>query len=91
MKIVVLAGGLSTERDVSLVSGRGVYTALKNRGHKVILLDVFLGYDKDPETVFDIDEDWISMVAPVSESGPDLDKIRSMRKDGARQFFGPNA
>lgn len=43
MKIVVLAGGISTERDVSLSSGRGIYQALKTKGHQVILLDVFLG------------------------------------------------
>ena len=43
MKIVVLAGGISTERDVSLSSGRGIYHALKSNGHQVILLDVFLG------------------------------------------------
>lgn len=29
MKIVVLAGGISTERDVSLCSGRNIYEALK--------------------------------------------------------------
>ena len=44
MKIVVLAGGISTERDVSLVSGMGIYKALKSKGHQVMLLDVFLGY-----------------------------------------------
>ena len=43
MKIVVLAGGISTERDVSLSSGKGIYQALKEKGHQVILLDVFLG------------------------------------------------
>ncbi len=90
MKIVVLAGGLSTERDVSLVSGRGVYTALKERGHKVILLDVYLGYEGDPENVFDIEEDWVSMVAPVSETVPDLDKVRALRGDDVKEFFGPN-
>ena len=42
MKIVVLAGGNSTERDVSLISGTGVYRALKSRGHQVVLLDVYL-------------------------------------------------
>ncbi|MBO4904100.1 MAG: D-alanine--D-alanine ligase [Lachnospiraceae bacterium] len=89
MKIVVLAGGLSTERDVSLVSGRGVYEALKSKGHKVILLDVFLGYDGDPDSVFDIDIDWAEMVAPVSEHAPDLDEVRKQRKDGGRVFFGP--
>ena len=29
MKIVVLAGGISTERDVSLVTGSMIYKALK--------------------------------------------------------------
>ena len=44
MNIVVLAGGLSTERDVSLITGTQVSKALKALGHKVILLDVFMGY-----------------------------------------------
>ena len=89
MKIVVLAGGLSTERDVSLVSGRGVYEALKSKGHKVILLDVFLGFEGDENSVFDIDIDWAERVAPVSEKAPDLDEVRKQRKDGGREFFGP--
>ena len=55
MKIVVLAGGTSTERDVSLVTGKKVYQALKNKGHQVMLLDVYLGYEKeDFEEVFKI-------------------------------------
>ena len=40
MKIVVLAGGLSTERDVSITSGSLVAKALREKGHQVILLDV---------------------------------------------------
>ena len=90
MKIVVLAGGLSTERDVSLVSGRGVYAALSKRGHKVILLDVFLGYEGDIEGLFDRDIDWTSKINAVSESAPDLDKVRAMRKGDTKVFFGPN-
>ena len=43
MKIVVLAGGISTERDVSLSSGTGIYKALKEKGHQTILVDVFFG------------------------------------------------
>ena len=31
MKIVVLAGGTSTERDVSLISGSNIYRALKKQ------------------------------------------------------------
>ena len=33
MKIVVLAGGLSTERDVSITSGSLVAKALREKGH----------------------------------------------------------
>ena len=47
MKIVVLAGGISTERDVSLVTGSMIYKALVNKGHEVVLLDVYLGYEED--------------------------------------------
>ena len=80
MKIVVLAGGISTERDVSLSSGRGVYNALKERGHQVILLDVFLGYEGDPGNIFELDRDWVKDVAPVSEVAPDIEKIKASRK-----------
>ncbi len=90
MKIVVLAGGLSTERDVSLVTGRCVYKALKENGHKVILLDVFLGYEGDPAGVFDLDADWAAMVARISENAPDLEEVKALRKDGGKVFFGPN-
>ena len=40
MKVVVLAGGTSAERDVSLSSGSMIYKAWKNNGHQASLLDV---------------------------------------------------
>ena len=52
MRIVVLAGGISTERDVSISSGLLVAAALREKGHEVVLLDVFTGYEKD---IFDVD------------------------------------
>ena len=88
MKIVVLAGGISTERDVSLSSGRGVYNALKERGHQVILLDVFLGYEGDPGNIFELDRDWVKDVAPVSEVAPDIEKIKASRKKPSNILFG---
>lgn len=39
MKIAVLAGGLSPEREVSLVTGKAVRVALKDLGHEVIEID----------------------------------------------------
>lgn len=91
MKIVVLAGGLSTERDVSLSSGSMIYRALKADGHQVILLDVYLGYTgNDADTVFDKDEDWTKEIGSISEENPDIGQIRAMRPDGDKNFFGPN-
>ena len=91
VKIVVLAGGLSTERDVSLVSGSKIYEALKERGHQVILLDVFLGLKTDSiEDVFTKGEEVIALVNSVKESNPDLEAVKALREDGDRVFFGPN-
>ncbi len=93
MKIVVLAGGTSTERDVSLSSGSKIYRALKDRGHQVILLDVYLGYETaKPVTkeLFDADMDWTGNIQGISESHPDLSLLKTMRKDGGKSMFGPN-
>lgn len=43
MKIVVLAGGMSPERDVSLSSGTLIANALIQNGHEVCLLDLWAG------------------------------------------------
>lgn len=43
MNVVVLAGGLSLERDVSLSSGAMVANALMAKGYRVLLLDVYEG------------------------------------------------
>ncbi|MGW2412473.1 D-alanine--D-alanine ligase family protein [Streptomyces tubercidicus] len=39
MCVVILCGGESSERDVSLASGRSVAQALLERGHEVVLVD----------------------------------------------------
>ena len=61
MKIVVLAGGTSTERDVSLISGSNIYRALKKKGHDAILVDLYLGYEGDlaiNEDIFKANVEW---------------------------------
>ena len=52
MKVVVLAGGLSPERDVSLSSGALIANALIENGHSVFLLDLLIGTDKKFEELF---------------------------------------
>lgn len=93
MNIVVLAGGISTERDVSLVTGMGVYKALKENGHNAILLDVFLGCEDAPSNisdVFSLDKDWAAEIKSVKEAAPDINEVKKKRKDGGRVLFGPN-
>lgn len=56
MKIAVLCGGLSPERNVSISSGTKIAGALKENGHQVVLLDMFFGledYTGDIARVFD--------------------------------------
>jgi len=43
MKIAVLLGGLSPERNISLLSGRAATFALRERGHSVIAIDPLRG------------------------------------------------
>ena len=93
MDIVVLAGGLSTERDVSFKTGSMVAAALKENGHRVILLDVFMGYsdkEEDLTGIFDRAEAVSVKVAAIPETAPDLEKVKAQRKDQSDNFFGPN-
>ena len=91
MNVVVLAGGISTERDVSLVSGKMIYNALKANGHNAILLDVYLGTNEtDVDNIFTLEKDWVSEINPVQDENPDIEKIKALRPDGDKQFFGPN-
>uniref|UniRef100_UPI00405648EC D-alanine--D-alanine ligase family protein n=1 Tax=Agathobacter sp. TaxID=2021311 RepID=UPI00405648EC len=93
MDIIVLAGGLSTERDVSFKTGSMVAKALRENGHRVILLDVFMGYgDKEEnlEGIFDRAEEISVKVSDIPETAPDLAKVKAQRKDRSNCFFGPN-
>lgn len=91
MDIVVLAGGLSSERDVSLVTGSNVCRALRENGHRVILMDVFMGREgTDVDRWFENSEEVSISVEGISEQTPDLDAVRAARGDSADGFFGPN-
>ena len=92
MRIVVLAGGTSTERDVSITSGSLVAKALRGNGHEVVLLDVFMGYEHD---ICDIDELFRTNYSFVSECGvketiAEIDAVKAARRDQSDRFFGEN-
>ena len=68
MKIIVLAGGYSNERDVSLNSGASVCKALRERGHQAYLLDAFMGLDWDSdklEEVFNQEDGGLGIAADI--------------------------
>ena len=91
MNIVVLAGGLSGERDVSLTSGTLVCNALRRSGHGAILVDLFFGVENVPENI--LDAFWVSgQLEPykVPPTAPDIDKVRAMRGDSGYGEIGKN-
>lgn len=86
MNIVVLAGGLSMERDVSLASGSLIANALMECGHRVILVDLYYGIDDDKMSFTD---DARRYSYKIPESAPDLEKI-IQNNGGAREPIGKN-
>ena len=87
MKIVVLAGGTSTERDVSIVSGTGICNGLRAKGHQAILVDVFCGAETvDWADPFPREYDVEAASAYIKSFNPHNEQLKKMRKD----FFGPN-
>lgn len=80
MKISVLCGGLSKERDVSISSGTGIARALRANGYRVALVDLFFGREELPAdldllfTTDDTDEQF-----RVKETMPDLSAVRASR------------
>lgn len=93
MKIIVLAGGYSNERDVSLNSGASICKALRERGHKAYLLDAFLGiqYDSDRlEEVFDATDGGLNIAADIKVTEPDLAALWASRPGDSASYLGPN-
>ena len=92
MKIVVLGGGISTERHVSLVSGTSVCRALRKRGHKAIFVDMFLGmedYQGPLEKAFDEPDGFCGKVA-IERTAPDLEAVKASRKFKSSSRLGKN-
>ena len=101
LKIIVLCGGLSTERNISFLTGSRVCGALRRRGHKAVLTDLYLGFEElggssyekaveggnfDPDVLF-------SDLPPVPDysfegKAPDLEAVRNSRKWKSSSLFG---
>ena len=75
LKITVLAGGFSPERDVSFLSGSLIANSLCRSGHEVALLDVFSPYTgARDESAFTTDGNFMYK---IPKTPPDLEALRA--------------
>ncbi len=91
MNIAVITGGLSTERDVAISSGVKIKNALREKGHNVVFIDVYMGYNGecDPEKLFKENADLVAFNG-VTENVPDLKAVKASREGRADCFLGKN-
>ena len=89
MKIVVLAGGYSPEREVSLTSGSLVANALMEKGHRVLLLDVYEGLSRLPEDPNSLFLESGRYHHTVREEVPDLAALKA-RVGNGDALIGPH-
>ncbi len=91
MDIVVLCGGLSMERDVSLKSGAMIAKALRENGHRAVLIDAFFGYTgtySDPHEIFEKPVD--DRAAEIPADVPDLEAVKASRRQDNASRVGDN-
>ena len=86
LKIAVLAGGVGSERDVSLHSGQTVYNALLEGGHHAILSDI------TPEDLSILEDASIDVFFPIlhGQFGED-GQLQKMLEDRGLCFTGSDS
>lgn len=88
MNILVLAGGISAERDVSLTSGTMVADALRRKGHKALLIDLFFGYEGDlPDPLAVFSSGSRQDMSGIGTDVPELEALKKSRADSS--MIGP--
>lgn len=92
MNIVVLAGGTSTERDISILTSTKVCESLRRNGHNANMIDVFLGTDKykNAAEFFLDDNDLEELGAELAQKTKDIDQMSKEREKNSESFFGEN-
>ena len=93
MNIVVLSGGLSIERDVSLCTGSLVAQALIRKGHNAIMVDIIEDYeiaDKDYKKYIETCRDREAVTYSVPKHAPDIKSIRAKVEAKGKGIFGRN-
>lgn len=86
MNIVVLAGGYTPERDVSLTSGSLIANALAKIGHKVVLVD---SYEDIENVKLDLFRNDIVYDYKVATEEPNLEELKK-RNNNRDSLIGKN-
>jgi D-alanine-D-alanine ligase len=79
MNIALIVGGLSSEREVSLASGRGILKALRENGHFVKVIDPVYG-DKE------VTEDLI-FEKKITKEYPSNEELKSLQTNSVRKVL----
>lgn len=96
MKIVIICGGISTERNVSISSGELIFDALVKNNHTVVLVDAYLGVKEIPTDIFLENYNLVNKCNFDKKEVPNIKKIKEERfeatcgKFAKEEFFGPN-
>ena len=90
MKIVVLAGGISSERDVSILSGSKIAQALRTKGHQVVTIDPYMGYEEPLDSIDRLFEENYDFTdnAVIRREAPDIEAVKRSRKNPSNGYFG---
>jgi D-alanine-D-alanine ligase len=79
LNVALIIGGLSAEREVSLASGKGILSALRELGHNVRVIDPIYGDKEVSEEVIFKDM--------VSRDCPTLEKLESIKETSYRNVL----
>ena len=92
MNIVVLAGGTSTERDISIMTSVKVCESLRRNGHNANIIDVFFGIeDKAVDSFFEDNSSDLEKIADVMKKNDiNIEDELADRKKKGKGFFGNN-
>ena len=89
MNIAVIAGGTSTEREVSLVSSKLICASLRRNGHRANIIDVFFGTTmySDADAFFSDENNLEELTAELSEKSSEIKETEKKRAEAGEGFF----
>lgn len=73
MRVTVLTGGTSSERDVALASAAQVVAALRSRGHEVSVVDTARGFIQEPDEP-------VMLGVRVGAAPPSIEHLRTLER-----------